>query len=56
MFPIALWIPHNYPYEGPFAYVKPASDMAIRPGQHVSGEGRIYHPYLNQWGRYWDVS
>ncbi|MCJ1483177.1 hypothetical protein MMC06_003344 [Schaereria dolodes] len=25
--------------------------MAVRPGQHVSGEGRIYHPYLACWRR-----
>jgi ESCRT-I complex subunit TSG101 len=30
--------------------------MLVRPGQHVSGDGRIYHPYLAQWGKYWDVS
>lgn len=23
--------------------------MSVRPGQHVSGEGRIYHPYLATW-------
>jgi hypothetical protein len=29
--------------------------MVVRPGQHVSGDGRVYHPYLAQWGQYWDV-
>lgn len=23
--------------------------MAVRPGQYVSGEGRVYHPYLAGW-------
>ncbi|KAF2669792.1 UEV-domain-containing protein, partial [Microthyrium microscopicum] len=55
-FPVQLWIPQNYPREGPIAYVVPAQDMAIRPGQHVAGDGRVYHPYLAQWGRYWDKS
>jgi len=36
--------------------VTPAKDMLVRPGQHVSGDGRIYHPYLAQWEKYWDVS
>lgn len=30
--------------------------MLVRPGQHVSGDGRVYHPYLAQWAKYWDVS
>jgi len=30
-------------------YVTPAKDMAVRPGQYVSGEGRLYHPYLAEW-------
>ncbi len=28
--------------------------MVIRPGQHVSVDGRIYHPYLADWSRIWD--
>lgn len=48
-FPIALWIPHAYPKEVPICYVIPTQGMVIRPGQHVSGEGRVYHPYLADW-------
>ena len=48
-FPISLWILHGYPFEGPIAYVIPTEEMAIRPGQYVSDEGRIYHPYLASW-------
>ncbi|KAF2278863.1 UEV-domain-containing protein [Westerdykella ornata] len=55
-FPVAIWIPHAYPRESPIVYVTPSQDMLVRPGQHVSGEGRIYHPYLAQWGKYWDKS
>ena len=55
-FPVAIWVPHAYPREGPIVYVTPAKDMLVRPGQHVSGDGRIYHPYLAQWEKYWDVS
>ncbi|QDS75995.1 hypothetical protein FKW77_004464 [Venturia effusa] len=55
-FPISLWIPHAYPKESPMAYVTPAQDMLVRPGQHVSSDGRVYHPYLAQWATYWDKS
>ncbi|KAF2643723.1 UEV-domain-containing protein [Massarina eburnea CBS 473.64] len=55
-FPISIWMPHNYPREPPIVYVTPSQDMLIRPGQHVSGDGRVYHPYLAQWGKYWDKS
>ncbi|KAF2182058.1 UEV-domain-containing protein [Zopfia rhizophila CBS 207.26] len=55
-FPVAIWVPHAYPRESPIVYVTPSQDMLVRPGQHVSGDGRIYHPYLAQWGKYWDKS
>ena len=31
------------------SFVTPTKDMVVRPGQYVSGEGRIYHPYLAGW-------
>ncbi|OCK82584.1 UEV-domain-containing protein [Lepidopterella palustris CBS 459.81] len=55
-FPISIWVPHSYPREPPIVYVTPSQDMLVRPGQHVSGDGSIYHPYLAQWGKYWDKS
>ncbi|KAG9193617.1 hypothetical protein G6011_03652 [Alternaria panax] len=55
-FPVAIWVPHAYPREPPIVYITPAQDMALRPGQHVSTDGRIYHPYLAQWAKYWDKS
>lgn len=57
-FPITLWFPLKYPREAPIAYVTPPpprpQDNApvvtvIRPGQHVSVEGKIYHPFLAAW-------
>jgi ESCRT-I complex subunit TSG101 len=30
-------------------FVIPGEGMAIRPGQHVSVDGRVYHPYLRDW-------
>lgn len=55
-FPIALWVPHGYPQEAPLVYVTPTEGMAVRPGQHVDPQGKIYHPYLVGWAEFWDVS
>ncbi|EXJ83217.1 hypothetical protein A1O1_06836 [Capronia coronata CBS 617.96] len=55
-FPISLWIPHAHPYEPPICYVTPTEDMMIRPGQHVGGDGKIYHPYLAHWRETWERS
>ncbi|KAJ5475688.1 hypothetical protein N7539_007975 [Penicillium diatomitis] len=55
-FPVALWIPNTYPREPPMVYVTPTQDMAIRVGQHVTLEGRVYHHYLAHWAESWDRS
>lgn len=54
MFPISMWVPHEYPRTAPIAFVTPTRNMAVRPGQYVSVEGRVYHPYLAGWKQ--DVS
>ncbi|KEQ68951.1 UEV-domain-containing protein [Aureobasidium namibiae CBS 147.97] len=50
-FPVTIWLPHAYPTdrEGIMVFVIPGDGMAIRPGQHVSVDGRVYHPYLRDW-------
>ncbi|KAL6247591.1 Suppressor protein stp22 of temperature-sensitive alpha-factor receptor and arginine permease [Rhinocladiella similis] len=55
-FPVSLWVPHTYPYEPPMCYVTPTDDMAIRPGQYVGGDGKVYHPYLAHWPEAWERS
>ncbi|TVY25079.1 Tumor susceptibility gene 101 protein [Lachnellula hyalina] len=55
-FPVALWVQHGYPQEAPLVYVTPTEGMAVRPGQHVDPQGKIYHPYLVGWAEYWDKS
>ncbi|KIV83924.1 hypothetical protein, variant [Exophiala sideris] len=30
--------------------------MVVRPGQHVGGDGRVYHPYLAHWREAWERS
>lgn len=48
-FPVSIWIPKPFPAEAPIAFVVPTQEMVVRSGQHVSSEGRIYHPYLAKW-------
>ncbi|OTA37794.1 hypothetical protein BTJ68_01902 [Hortaea werneckii EXF-2000] len=48
-FPVKIWFPHTYPHEAPMVFVTPGGAMAIRPGQHVGTDGRVYHPYLRDW-------
>ncbi|KAI1006493.1 hypothetical protein K3495_g1728 [Podosphaera aphanis] len=48
-FPIALLVPYAYPQEAPIVYVRPTEAMAVRPGQHVDLQGKVYHPYLVAW-------
>lgn len=49
MFPISIWVPQEYPKAPPMTFITPTPNMLIRPGQSVSVEGRIYHPYLAGW-------
>lgn len=48
--PVEIFVPLKYPLEPPLAYVRPTSTMDLKPGHpHMSIEGRVYLPYLNQW-------
>lgn len=49
MFPISLWVAQEYPRAAPITFVTPTKNMAVRAGQYVSAEGRVYHPYLAGW-------
>ncbi|KAM3588634.1 Suppressor protein stp22 of temperature-sensitive alpha-factor receptor and arginine permease [Umbelopsis sp. WA50703] len=44
-----MWIPADYPTHPPIFYVKPTSNMLVRPGMHVDVSGLCYHPYLASW-------
>ncbi|KAF9891916.1 hypothetical protein FE257_002879 [Aspergillus nanangensis] len=55
-FPIILWVPNTYPRDAPIVYVTPTQDMAVRVGQHVTLEGRVYHHYLAHWQDAWERS
>ena len=47
--PVCLWLMDTHPYNPPLVYVKPTSNMQIKPGRHVDGTGRVYLPYLHEW-------
>ena len=53
-FPVKLWVPQAFPQEPPVVYVTPGREMLVRPSQHISVDGRVYHPYLKDWSRTWD--
>ncbi|KAI9784601.1 MAG: hypothetical protein M1839_001823 [Geoglossum umbratile] len=55
-FPLSIWVPHAYPREAPVVYVTPTGEIVVRPGQHVGGDGRCYHPYLANWAEFWSRS
>ena len=55
-FPLSIWVPHAYPREAPIVYATPTGEIVVRPGQHVGGDGRCYHPYLANWAEFWSVS
>lgn len=55
-FPVTIWVPLAYPWTPPIVYVTPTAEMVVRPGQHVSADGRVYHHYLARWGNAPDVS
>lgn len=47
--PVALYLDQKHPYQAPYCYVKPTSEMEIKESKVVDSIGRIYLPYLNEW-------
>ncbi|ODQ66444.1 UEV-domain-containing protein [Nadsonia fulvescens var. elongata DSM 6958] len=47
--PVEIWVPKSYPYEAPFAFVRPTQNMAINPTNIVDINGKCYHPYISYW-------
>jgi UEV domain len=47
--PVAIWIPVEYPMSPPIFYVRPTSNMLVRPGINVDVSGFCYHSYLSTW-------
>jgi len=48
--PVRIWIPVEYPYRPPMAYVTPAAGMSITPNHpHVNASGVVFLPYMQTW-------
>ncbi|XP_070532900.1 tumor susceptibility gene 101 protein-like [Ptychodera flava] len=47
--PVCIWLMDTHPYNAPMAFVKPTSDMLVKPSKHVDANGRVYLPYLHEW-------
>lgn len=37
-------------------YVTPTETMAVRAGQYIDPQGKVYHPYLAGWADFVEVS
>ena len=48
--PVTFWILDTHPTHAPMAYVCPTPDMQIRVSRHVDQNGKVYLPYLHEWG------
>uniref|UniRef100_A0A8C2IRF6 Zgc:123278 n=1 Tax=Cyprinus carpio TaxID=7962 RepID=A0A8C2IRF6_CYPCA len=47
--PVSLWLKESYPRTAPICYVKPTPEMVIVTSRHVSSDGEILMPYLDEW-------
>ncbi|XP_070532603.1 caspase-3-like [Ptychodera flava] len=47
--PVCIWLMDTHPYNAPMAFVKPTSDMLVKPSKYVDANGRVYLPYLHEW-------
>ncbi|KAJ1400840.1 ubiquitin E2 variant, partial [Ochromonadaceae sp. CCMP2298] len=48
--PVEFFIPTLYPAEAPRVFVRPTSNMTVKPGhKHVTPNGAVSLPYLREW-------
>ncbi|VDL75754.1 unnamed protein product [Nippostrongylus brasiliensis] len=47
--PISVYLWDTHPYYAPICYVNPTPTMVIRESEHVTKQGRVFLPYLNEW-------
>ncbi|GAA96744.1 uncharacterized protein L969DRAFT_54417 [Mixia osmundae IAM 14324] len=47
--PVAIWLPHLFPYHPPMVYVVPTSSMVVRPSKQVDPSGLCHTTYLTAW-------
>lgn len=47
--PVSLWLKESYPHTAPICYLKPTREMVVVTSRHVSSNGEILLPYLDEW-------
>ncbi|KAK9952563.1 hypothetical protein ABG768_018395 [Culter alburnus] len=47
--PVSLWLKESYPHTAPICYLKPTCEMVVVTSRHVSSNGEILLPYLDEW-------
>jgi ESCRT-I complex subunit TSG101 len=47
--PVQLWVPLQYPAQGPTVFVTPTPEMFIKHGRYVDLTGRVMLPILSYW-------
>lgn len=47
--PVCVWLEESYPQSSPLCYVRPTREMVIVQSQHVTSNGEVLLPYLDEW-------
>ncbi|KAL3665852.1 hypothetical protein V7S43_009276 [Phytophthora oleae] len=48
--PVEFWVVETYPMAPPVCFVRPTSDMMVKPGHpHVTSDGYVKIPYTSDW-------
>ncbi|XP_075993603.1 tumor susceptibility gene 101 protein [Genypterus blacodes] len=47
--PVCLWLEESYPQTAPICYVRPTRDMMVVRGKHVTYNGEVLLPYVQEW-------
>lgn len=47
--PVCVWLEESYPQTCPICYIKPTRDMMILASEHITCNGEVLLPYLDEW-------
>ncbi|KAF7661027.1 hypothetical protein LDENG_00271000 [Lucifuga dentata] len=47
--PVCLWLEESYPQTAPICYVRPTCEMMIIRRNHITSNGEVLLPYLEEW-------
>lgn len=48
--PVCIYLRKDHPESPPICYVRPTSQMTIRESRNVDSQGKVFVPYLANWG------